>query len=75
MVIGRGLTWQSGTSPEAATTPLHEEDGRNGTDKKRTTADQGHVVRLVFVEAKTLHQGAHEVSDGVDTGTVRISVS
>jgi hypothetical protein len=65
------LTWQSGTSPEAATTSLHEEYGGNGTDKKRTTANERHVVGLKIVETETLHEGTHEVSDGVDTGTVR----
>jgi hypothetical protein len=58
------------TSPETATTSLHEEYGRNGTDKKRTTAYQRHVVGLEIVETETLHESTHEVSDGVDTSTV-----
>jgi hypothetical protein len=62
--------WQSRASPEATTTSFHEEHGGDGTDKERTTAYQGHVVRLVFVEAKALHQSTHEVRDGVDTGPV-----
>jgi hypothetical protein len=64
--------WQSGTSPEAATTSFHEEYGRNGTNEKRTAANERHVVGLEIIETETLHEGTHEVSDGVDTGTVRI---
>jgi hypothetical protein len=68
----KDLTWQSGTSPEATATSFHEEHSGDGTNEKRTTANERHVVGLEVVETETLHEGTHEVSDGVDTGTVRI---
>jgi hypothetical protein len=62
------------TGPEATTTSFHEEHGGDGTDEKRTTANERHVIGLEIVETETLHESTHEVSNGVDTGTVeRIS--